>query len=288
MIVITIFNFVKRKQWRYFLRKITQKCGDLNDTRRENSNLIFNVIVWHFIFAFAKGLKVYYDFQEFKLHGLARLLQEYYCFLSALIASCLAHCIRKKYEDLGKLLREYIITPANDIIMSTRIINVGKKFRCISELVECYNDMFGWLIILTLLKVIVGILKWANLLIVCMGHEQVSLVMIVPLLCYTFLGFAGSMLIILSCDAASSAGGNIQRDCYELQERLHIDSRSREELFKLSKIVKSYYPRFTAANLFVIRRSTILRIINIVTAYIIVMIQLREKYDKPDKSKIYT
>ncbi|KAG5876270.1 hypothetical protein JTB14_013007 [Gonioctena quinquepunctata] len=102
--------------------------------------------------------------------------------------------------------------------------------------------------------------------------------------CTLILEEAESLMIILSCEAASSAGRNIEKECFKLQERLEMNSRSREELFKLSRIARSCNPNFTAANFFVINKSTILRIINLVTTYSIVMIQLKGNYEQYDKS----
>ncbi|KAJ8948613.1 hypothetical protein NQ314_008376 [Rhamnusium bicolor] len=89
--------------------------------------------------------------------------------------------------------------------------------------------------------------------------------------------FGESVYIIMCCELSSSTGKKFQQLCHKFQADFDVSSRSRKELFKLADIAKSYKPKFTAANFFVVRKGTILGIIHIATTYLIVIIQFNSK-----------
>ncbi|KAJ8941398.1 hypothetical protein NQ314_010398 [Rhamnusium bicolor] len=90
----------------------------------------------------------------------------------------------------------------------------------------------------------------------------------------------GAIYIVLCCDYASIEGMKTIRLCYKLQEKFEVFSNSREELLKLAYLAKSYSPKFSAANFFVVEKNTILGIISIATTYLIVVIQFNSSLVK--------
>lgn len=82
------------------------------------------------------------------------------------------------------------------------------------------------------------------------------------------------VLIIFACDAAAQESNNLSIKCYQLQQNFPMVLKENEELEKLQNLIKKKGPKFTAANFFEIKRSTLLSLISTTTTYMIVVLQL--------------
>ncbi|KAG5876272.1 hypothetical protein JTB14_013009 [Gonioctena quinquepunctata] len=199
MILIIIFNFFKQNKWKYILRNISEITKNEDITyaipKRKNGYLLWKVAIGHLLFVCVKVIITYYEtpYKFFSpAHSLNRIVQRYYCFLSAMIASCLAYIIMNKYEDLSKILKMYIKVSIDDVMLTTKIINVERRFRRLYELVKCYNDIFGWIIILTFLNAIIEFLRWVNLILHMFKHHDISIGTSVSVVCCTSLCFVST------------------------------------------------------------------------------------------------
>lgn len=76
----------------------------------------------------------------------------------------------------------------------------------------------------------------------------------------------------MSCDAVTEEAAKTYRICNDLRESTD------EKIIQYVKYVKHHRVYFTAANFFEINRRTILSMVNIITNYLIVILQLNGIY----------
>lgn len=85
-------------------------------------------------------------------------------------------------------------------------------------------------------------------------------------------------ILFLWCDSVIREAHQVTKYCYQIQEEIDADSRyDSESLKKLSRLIRFMEHcdvKITACNYFTISRGTILGVINIMTTYLIVIMQL--------------
>lgn len=79
----------------------------------------------------------------------------------------------------------------------------------------------------------------------------------------------------MSCDKVVEEARNIVKVCQEVQE--HMDSVEREEIFNLLALVETNRPSYTAANYFVLDRTSLFALLNATTTYFIILVQFYQK-----------
>lgn len=84
-------------------------------------------------------------------------------------------------------------------------------------------------------------------------------------------------LLFLCCDSVVREAQKVTKHCYQIQEEIDsgtkYDSESLKKLTRLIQFMEHCDVKFTAVNYFNINRGTILQVINIVTTYLIVIMQ---------------
>nr|UTN00891.1 gustatory receptor [Semanotus bifasciatus] len=82
-----------------------------------------------------------------------------------------------------------------------------------------------------------------------------------------------SAYLIYCCQSAALAGKKMVKICIKLQGDFEAESTVRNELFRLADVARTYEPRFTAANFFVITKGTMLVLIDVAASYLVVIVQ---------------
>lgn len=84
-------------------------------------------------------------------------------------------------------------------------------------------------------------------------------------------------ILFLCCDRVLRESQKVTKYCYQIQEEIDSgtkhDMDSLKKLCRLIRFMEQCDVKFTAVNFFTINRGTILGIINIVTTYLIVIMQ---------------
>lgn len=81
------------------------------------------------------------------------------------------------------------------------------------------------------------------------------------------------MLTIIASDLVVQEAEKIYPMCLKLAEQFSGRTSERMELFTLANKCECFVPVFTAAGFFTIRRNTIFDLMNIMTTYLIIIIQ---------------
>ncbi|XP_049820841.1 gustatory and pheromone receptor 32a-like [Aethina tumida] len=173
--------------------------------------------------------------------------------------------INCKYVNLNKELQIISGDTAN-----LNIRDVGKRFRLMYSVVEQFNSLFGWHIQYLVFLFIVSALSFFNWIL--FGSTKTIPELLVYLFGMIYLLTGVSVLIIQSHKAKSSAKKIVQTSL-RLQHHLPQYSPTREELFRLCEKAAMFEPTFTAADFFVLDKSTILSILSTITTYFIVVVQ---------------
>ncbi|XP_018568112.1 uncharacterized protein LOC108908248 [Anoplophora glabripennis] len=145
------------------------------------------------------------------------------------------------------------------------------------KLVDTFNEVFGWPLLLLLCHSVVILVYFLGFftdrdLKLSTDADFLDLVasMIVV---YTVITLFGPILITFACDSVVREANKLLKMCYNMQVHLPLLAREKEELDRLTNLIHNNGPKFTAANFFEIKRSTLLSIIATTTTYMIVILQ---------------
>lgn len=81
--------------------------------------------------------------------------------------------------------------------------------------------------------------------------------------------------MIISCDKVTAEAKRIVNVCNEVET--NMDYSAKDEVVKLLMIVKAKEPCYTAAGYFILNRSTLFALLNVVTTYFIILLQFYQQ-----------
>ncbi|RZB39235.1 7tm 7 domain containing protein, partial [Asbolus verrucosus] len=271
-----VYFILSRRDIR-FSRLIYKTCSFLGILLLQ-SVLFFATYVYTFYIWMSK-IGVWLLLQAYFVHCFCHLRD---VFLTALIMN-IAIAFKNRYEDLNKLLDFDLIAASHGVKIFNRnsitfFRKIGTLSRILSEMIESFNQIFGWLLIFTIGKTVSQILVCFDFVI---GDLQIDddyfkqhafiskVLMAIITLVMKILIFVSAILIMLSCDCAMKESGRTVCLCYKLQERFPHKSDERDEILNLAKQVKINSAKITAADFFEINKSTLLSILATTTTYFI-------------------
>ncbi|KAJ8977175.1 hypothetical protein NQ317_003115 [Molorchus minor] len=85
---------------------------------------------------------------------------------------------------------------------------------------------------------------------------------------------SATVTVVFSCDLAVRKSKKLLVTCYKLEKYIPLDTRENKELVKLEDQIENNSPVFLAAGFFQINRSNLLQLLNAVTTYFIIVLQL--------------
>lgn len=83
-------------------------------------------------------------------------------------------------------------------------------------------------------------------------------------------------LLTFSCTSVTTQADRLVTTCYNLKQTFSKQPKANQEIDDLIYLVRMMPPEFSAAGFFQIKRSTLLSVIGIVTAYFIIVVQLQK------------
>nr|CAI5869657.1 unnamed protein product [Callosobruchus analis] len=154
----------------------------------------------------------------------------------------------------------------NDADFARRISKLELHYRILKSAVDCFNRFFGLIIILELAWIIVMTLAWLT---------QVTLPDIPQKLftCIVLPKIISSIVVILCCDSVLEEAEKSVYICLALSERFAWKFQKRMTVYSLIQTCKDYAPEFSVLGLFHIKRNTILSLFNIISTFMIVLVQ---------------
>ncbi|XP_023311596.1 uncharacterized protein LOC111692101 [Anoplophora glabripennis] len=170
--------------------------------------------------------------------------------------------LRNKYKQINKILVD--INRSTVIKKNTfnRIRDVKREYTETVMVVEIWNKIFGW----PLLLIFVEILARVLLSLAALTEHGIDGLM-------GSRNHFGPVSIVFCCEATSHEAVKLLKVCYNLQEAYSLLPKERDELNRLQDLIQNKNPTFMAANFFEIKRSLLLSLISTTTTYMIVILQ---------------
>nr|CAH7734466.1 unnamed protein product [Callosobruchus chinensis] len=275
--VLVLGTNVNRSSWKLLLTEIRDFTLSLVEDKEAVPILdefYLQVFVGHVIFiGTSTFMSCFAKFSD-KSYIVMEYIPEYYCLMATTINSNFLMIAKWKYRHIVCSLESCISDTCQPGKIVEDILSIRQKYLGVSELVDCFNKLQGWQNLWIFARSVVQLLRSVNWLMHVGDDFTWSSFLAIVASAGVVLG--ESAYIILCCESATAAGNKVEKTCHKLQENFELTSKAREELFRLAEITKSFAPKFTAANFFVINKGTILGIINIATTYLIVIIQFND------------
>ncbi|RZB39050.1 7tm 7 domain containing protein [Asbolus verrucosus] len=263
--------FFKREQWQQLMKNLKIIIKALSDDRamsRAASAAIFAVIVTlaSEIFSFCVWSEVFgmiVHIQQFNVYYL-----EFYMFLSCNIFLCfILSLLLSSYKQLHRALLQDLFLPLK---------NVEYSMRFLKKTVDIFNDIFEWPIALIIAFSVVHMVHEFDYIIIVIstktyniGKEMAADLLLVLLI------FSGTTGLIVMCDLILMEEEKILDLCGDLRRDYVKNSLQKRRFDDINQLILENFPKFSGARFFGISRSTILRILETVTTFIIISIQFR-------------
>lgn len=183
-------NFIKHSKWQTFMDYLKWATENVERSVEVESLCWKRTFIGHLVIVFVMGFNNLYTFFEnkaiFLLHVASEITDEYYCFLSALLACNLACIIEHQYVALRKslyaLMAVRTLDEDGDWKLAREISKIGNRYVRLHGLVSNYNSLFGWIIVLNFAHGIVQLLRLVNLILVLRDKFEISWDIIVSIL----------------------------------------------------------------------------------------------------------
>ncbi|XP_065170151.1 putative gustatory receptor 28b [Atheta coriaria] len=218
-------------------------------------------------------------------------LQYYNCMLTAYLMTEYVAMIGKRMKDLNNHLKmsmnknkdELFTMETNQLAMSRSKIDINtisKAFTTISELINTYNEIFGYLYIIYSCNIVTNILSPLNMaLLHARGitlHEEMSFgpeIVVFFLVWLLFPIFSGFRLFA-TCGSVEFETGKVPQICYTLIKHLkHDEFKLRDELERYANQADRLKSKFSASGYFDVNYGLILPILGSAVTYTIVLMQ---------------
>ncbi|CAH2017256.1 unnamed protein product [Acanthoscelides obtectus] len=180
-------------------------------------------------------------------------------------------CFKQTYKNINRRLEKINLSQngLDDSEFTRRMTLQGVYYKKMKSAVHCFNKFFGFSIFLLLGSIIFSALGWLSLVIFSDTPFLVH-VTVMPVNVLT------SIIIIFCYDSVLEEAERSIFISLTLFEKLPWKSPKRKEVSAFMEICKEYAPVFTVLGLFRINRSTMLGLVNIISTYLIVLIQSRK------------
>ncbi|RZB40778.1 gustatory receptor 28b [Asbolus verrucosus] len=271
---VIVLASMKGQQWFKLFKGLKSVDYQLFGTRSYYLILIMaHVALWSVsILAFY----VWINFFGISFLGLylVEFLQMYSLFFYSLVTCIVLRMLLSRYKYQNFLLREQIVLTGKLFSKRTLKKVVGNTF-ILKQTVDAFNDIFGWIILFDIFFGALRSLIYLDVAIKGDGHfsgnspfgnflHWLSHISVISLY------WVGILATILLCD-------NIMRESEELLgtfQQMEF-ALNENEICMAMKMVSYNRPKFDAARYFSISRTTIFKILNSLTTFLLVMIQFK-------------
>nr|CAI5869660.1 unnamed protein product [Callosobruchus analis] len=176
-------------------------------------------------------------------------------------------CFKQTYKEINHRIDSMNLERGlNDSDFARRMSTLELHYRSLKSAVDSFNNFFGLTIFLELASIIVLSLAWLT---------QVALTDIPPSAhtCAVPPKIISSIVVILCCDSVLEEAEKSVYICLALSERFAWKFQKRMTVYSLIQTCKDYAPEFSVLGLFHIKRNTILSLFNIISTFMIVLVQ---------------
>ncbi|RZC33576.1 7tm 7 domain containing protein, partial [Asbolus verrucosus] len=255
--IIVVAVFWKRKQWYRLLRNL--KMTESRNTDRSKVPYWTSFVVTHVIFWMITVYDTYawvdiMGFEFFKQYSV-EIFQSYFLFLYQFLLYVITKLVLLRYRKLVALLmpqfhysaelRQSVSTTDNFLLS---IKNFENKFCLLKEIVEVFNDVFGWPILLIIIYTGLQLLNYIDELSDRRFQESEFDEAVVSNVSFLLLTSTGTIMLFWICDLVLREVEKILTLSYRLRCRFTgVISKERREVQEFASVIHDNAPTFTAA-----------------------------------------
>ncbi|GJQ83449.1 hypothetical protein Trydic_g8576 [Trypoxylus dichotomus] len=153
----------------------------------------------------------------------------------------------------------------------------SKAYGVVLEIVEEFNSIFGWLLLVLIVNYLVLCLVAFTIALQRRNYQEVDWIYLIWISMMIFTAATGAVSISSICNRTTTEAKKTAPLAYALLFGLNTkkdeDKSLVEDITLLVRKTTSYSPIFTAAGFFVIDYSGLFTLMNLLTSYVIVLIQ---------------
>nr|XP_015837081.1 PREDICTED: uncharacterized protein LOC107398224 [Tribolium castaneum] len=283
-LVIIKCSFLDSDKWVVLMTHFQYIDEKLNNKGRKEEQILKNFYLWFFLkqvlfllFAFyityIWSLVLGYSFIKSLLTDI--LLELFYALQVIILIRCLVISIKMRYQGLNNKLRQLHSSP--NIVQELR--KLVEYFRILGEMIDLFNDLFGYPIILFIFHSGLQVVVCVNFMFSMVRQTQEStfhhfIIANVSVLIFTMINL---FAIILPIDSTVRESKKFMHLCFKTQEYYFTeDAQKAEELARLTRISKHYLREFSLAGFCNVSKSIIFCFIGNVATYVIITLQFNE------------
>ncbi|XP_044265272.1 uncharacterized protein LOC123011744 [Tribolium madens] len=267
--IITI-TATKKRQWQKFI-KILKTLKINQENERKFWFLSFLLAITMYILS-----KIYETYIWSSVLGVLHYKMyavEYFQFYAQFIVYYLIYVFLKLIlngvENLSKNIK--LLKVRSNRLNSFTLKSIKREFCALSECINIFNNIFGWLILLLILFCFLQQLAYLHSLTATNIAENTVSIVIFKIMQITW-HMVGTFISVFLCDLVEQRVKNMQMVAHEVAANC-VGEKEYEEIKLLLGVINNTFPHFTAARYFNLNRKTILGILNALLTFLIVAIQ---------------
>ncbi|XP_068901834.1 uncharacterized protein [Tenebrio molitor] len=286
--VIVVVSFWKREQWSELLDnlRVVENLTGVRKSCESRFTRYGGVVAAHAVYFTVTFYAVGFWYRisntlYFQQHAV-RQIEHYIQFFYKYVLAILLKMILEKYQEVNVLLTtllQYRQKLRTDFfsVYDPLLFNLKKTEYALCLLkrtVNIFNDLFGWPIFFIILHTTFQILNHVSYAI----FNTTGFHLLVVVAASLSLTLVMTVIVIFMCDRVVQEAEKIVPLTYQLRWCYKSGTREeKQELYEFSNFVTENLPSFSAANFFLLQKSTVLSILSTVSTVIIIMIQFAGK-----------
>ncbi|XP_044264873.1 uncharacterized protein LOC123011490 [Tribolium madens] len=270
-------------KWRVMMTNFQYVDEKLNNTGKKElrvlKNFYFGFIVKEVLFFLFGAYEMYIwsivlELSFFKGLTMGPIIDLYYEFQFIAFLTCVIECVRVRYEDLNARL--FRLNSSLSIVKDLR--NLVEYYRILGEIIDIFNTLFGYQIILLIFHSGLQIISSLNFCFTIITHTDGPLYhhFIVANVSVLFITVFNLLMIVFPIDSTTEESKKFIDLCFKIQEYFIEDCPRIETLVRLTNFSKHYFREFRPAGFFSIRKALIFCFIGNVATYVILTFQFNE------------
>lgn len=290
---IQISPIINRHAWRKLIRDLNLDDGD---GKKSFLCGYMELLTLHILF----GARVTWNFVVW-LRNIGWNSYKYYVFRSlheyfAIISIALMVHINIIIKNRFRVANEILLHSSRISVKKIQVRQIEVTYRKLTQQLERFNRVFGYQMlfimanaILVMLESLRNALKRSDFSVIenvmVVGWSLISTIVVVVrkshVLAFVFfflLYQVEVVSIVISCDCVTREAERIVGVCQRVQEDMTTYSWERREIFKFLLLVNTRKPLYSAADYFIINRSTLFGLLGVTTTYFIILVQFSQMY----------
>ncbi|EFA07600.1 uncharacterized protein LOC103313534 [Tribolium castaneum] len=263
-----VITATKKRQWNKLIEIL--KTFNNNNEKEERfwfSSFLLTLVALLIILSYETWLWTsILGVEFFKLYAV-----EYFQFYSQFIVHFLIYAFLKLILDrVQNMYKTISLLKVQSYRRNNFILKkIKSEFCALAECVKIFNDIFGWLMLLSIGFAIIEQLESLQILI--LRSQQTIAIFIYDLMIFTWQ-MIGTFVNVFLCDLIEQEVRKIELEALQITANC-VEEKEIEEMKSLVNIIDRCFPHFTAARFLDINRKTILGSLSAVISFVIVTIQ---------------